>query len=163
MNIREEVKNVAKALVFITIAILPFISITNMIGLDAFLDSFENPDAYVCLKNSGNIVGLKTQEDNYIIIQKTDHPDFELKQDDKVVYFEINGEMAYDTIYEINGIGPLKRYYTYSSLKNEMNSPVFSTQIIGKVVKIVDNNIWNDLSIQLWEASIDYLNIERAF
>jgi len=162
MNIKKEIKQVIKALVFISIAILPFISITNVLGLETFLDSFENPESYICLKDSTNIVGLKTRDENFIILQKTSHPDFELKENDEVIYFEINGEMACSTIHQIHGIGSFKRYYIYNS-EEENSNPIFSTQIVGKIIDVVDNNIWNDLSIQLWEVSIEYLNVETAF
>lgn len=50
------------------------------------------------------------------------------------------------------------RYYVEDKIKNE-DKPIYKTQIIGKVIKQIDKNIWNQLSIYLLELSIHNLNI----
>ena len=48
-------------------------------GLDIFLDSFENPQFYVCIQDKDNKLETYTDGD-YLIIQKSSHPDFIIKE-----------------------------------------------------------------------------------
>ena len=80
------IKTVIKIWIFISIASLPFITVTQIIGMDAFLDSFENPDHYICLKDKNNVYGSKTKTGEYMIIQKSSHPDFNVKKSDTIIY-----------------------------------------------------------------------------
>ena len=139
---------------------LPFITLTNIIGIETFLDSFEYPESYVCMKNSDDIQGLKAQDEQYIIIQKTTHPDFQIEKNDEIIYFTIDGEIKYNKILDITGTGLFKKYYIQN--ENDQDSTIYETQIVGKIIKNIDNNIWNELSVKLWEISIKYLNLEKA-
>jgi hypothetical protein len=134
-----------KFIVFITIAVMPFIFSIQTIGLDSFLDSFENPEYYVLLK----------QNDKNTIIQKSNHPDFSVKSGDVLLYYKDTGELASKKVYMINSIGPIKRY---SGLSDEEH-PLFEPQVVGKIIKQTDNNLINSISINLWDISIHSLNI----
>lgn len=131
-----------------------------MIGIETFLDSFDNPDSYIFMKNSNDIQGLKTQDEQYIIIQKITHPDFEIEKNDEILYFNIKGEIECNKILDVQGTGFFTKYY----LENEDNleNTLYQTQIVGKVIKNLDNNIWNELSLKLWDVSINYLNIQKV-
>lgn len=162
MNIKtkKELKQLSKILIFVIVASLPFITLTNIIGMETFLDSFENPEAYICMKNSDDIQGLKTQDEQYILIQKTTHPDFQIEKNDEIIYFNIDGEIKYNKILDITGAGLFKKYYIQN--QNEQDDAIYETQIVGKIIKNIDSNIWNELSVKLWEISIKYLNIQKV-
>ena len=151
-------KNMIKFCVFISLTSLPFISITQMVGIDIFLDSFENPEQYICLQDKDNLFGLNTKNGEHIIIQKSSHPDFNIREEDLIIYCKIDGDLVCDKIYSINNVGALKRYYTID--ENDITSqPIYEVQILGKIINIVDNNIWNSISIMVWETSIHNLNV----
>ena len=155
---RESIKNLIQILVFISIASLPFISVTNILGLETFLDSFENPESYICFKNTNQISGIQTNQESYIIIQTSKHPKFILEESDSILYYKIDGEIVCTKIDEIVGVGTFKKYYIDNGEESFTEYPIYENQIIGKIVKAVDNNIWNELSIKLWEISINNLN-----
>jgi hypothetical protein len=158
VKMKEPIKNLLQILVFISIASLPFISMTNILGIETFLDSFENPEAYICFKDRNQISGIQTNQESYIIIQISDHPSFVLEESDSILYYEMNGKIVCTKIHEIAGIGTSRKYYIEENEESFKEYPIYENQIIGKVVKVVDNNIWNELSIKLWEISINNLN-----
>lgn len=155
---KDQIKKLIQFLIFLSIVLLPFITMTSTLGMETFLDSFENPDAYLCLKDSDKITGIDTSDESFIIIQRKAHPDFEIHETDTVLYCKIDGEISCSKIFEINGVGTYTRYYTKSTSSSK-EGPIFKSQIIGKVIKVVDNNIWSGLSLKIWEISINSLNI----
>jgi len=150
------IKKLVKMLIFISIANLPFLTITENIGIDTFIDSFENPDYYFSIENE--FFGSKTSNDNYIIIQKSSHPDFELKEKDLILFFNDDGDLVYNTINGITKICGINKYSIGD--ENTLGKSIYRDQIVGKVIKNIDNNIWNLISVKIWEASINNLNIE---
>ena len=155
---KGNVKKILEFIVFISTASLPFIMATNVLGIDAFLDSFENPESYTYIKKSDSISGIVTNQEKYIIIQKSGHPHFEVKETDTVLYFNFEGCLTCNEIIEINGVGTFARYYIEED--NDSEKLVFNNQIVGKVIKVLDDNIISDLSLKIWEISIGNLNIE---
>ena len=153
---REEIKKLSEFLIFVSVVSIPFIIATNTLGFDTFLDSFENPDAYLSIRNSDTISGITTEQEKYIIVQKINHPDFEIQEEDTILYFSFDGELFCNKIYEINGVGTFKRYY----ISEENESLVFNSQIVGKVIKVLDENLLTDISLNIWDISISKLNIE---
>ena len=158
---KERIRKIIGLILFIGIAALPFMSVTEMIGMEAFLDSFEHPESYLCLKSDNLITGIKTDTDNYIIIQKTNHPEFEIQKNDKLMYFNLQGELSCEEVNQISGMGTFKRYYLNGEYE-EGEVTIYEGQIIGKVIKQIDNNFWNELSIKIWEISIENFNIFSA-
>jgi len=156
---KGEHKKIIKILIFIIVAALPFISLTNMVGMDIFLDSFENPESYICLKNSDKIIELEDNNKEYIIIQKSTHPDFNIDTSDIVVYFSFEGDILCSEINEINAIGSFKRYQISDHQSENKETQIFQNQIIGKIVKTLEDNPWNTLLIKMWDISIHNLNI----
>jgi len=151
-KMKEQIKKTLQFSIFILIVASPFISVTQIMGMEIFLDSFENPEYYLSLKYNNN-------DKNYLIIQKSNHPDFNIKENDVIIYSTESGSIAYDTIHEIQSMGTLKRYYITSNKEQNNEAPIYQFQIIGKVVKTVEDNIWNSISIKVWETSINTLNI----
>lgn len=156
---KDNTKKALQLTLFILFASLPFISVTNQLGIDAFIDSFEHPKSYMCLKNNNQISGISTENTNYVIIQKKDHPDFNINKDDVIIYCSLNGEISCDEINNIQGVGTFTRYYLKEHKNQEDENIIYHTQIIGKIIKTVDNNIWNELSFKLWDISINNLNV----
>jgi hypothetical protein len=106
------------------------------------------------------ISGVQTSQDSFIIIQTADHPEFIIEESDSIIYSDVDGEFVCNEIHEIKGVGMYERYYT-SDEESCSRYPIYQSQVIGKVIKTVDNNIWNELSIKLWELSISNLNFRN--
>jgi len=159
---KENLKKIIKLSIFLIVASLPFLTMTQIIGMETFLDSFEHPESYICLENNGKMFGTKTESGEYILLQRASHPDFKIKESDTVIYCNYNGEIACSQIKEKEYyMSSIKRYSPINSNKQE-GEIIFENQIIGKVVKTIDENLWTALSIKLWEISIYNLNI-KAF
>jgi len=155
---KKIVKNSIKIIIFITLANLPFITVTQIIGMDTFLDSFENPEYYLHLQDTNNSYGLNTNSGEHIIVQKSTHPDFNIKKSDSILYFKEDGHLNCNKVTQINNMGALKCYYIQE--KNQFsNKPIYDFQVIGKVVNIADGNLWNSISLSIWETSINNLNL----
>jgi len=155
----KNIKKILKPIIFLTFAILPFISATQTMSMETFLDSFENPDFYICVESNNNLIQSAANDGDYIIIQKSSHPEFNLENNDNIIYIKNQGGLASELIHHTNSIGGIKRYYTTDE-NNELNEkPIYEGQIVGKIVKIVDNNLWNSISIKIWDISIHQLNI----
>ena len=157
---KKILKNLIKFYIFILIGILPFITITQLVGIEIFLDSFENSKYYVCLQDEDDKLELDTKNGEYIIIQKSSHPDFEIKNLDSIIYYENNGELTCDKFNDIT-IGAINRFY----IENEdiTSQPIHESQIVGKIINVIEGNIWNSISIKMWETSINSLNLGAIF
>jgi hypothetical protein len=153
---KEKLIFIAKFSFFLIIFTLPFISITQVLGLDTFLDSFENPDDYLILEKPGYIYGSKLEKNNFIIIQKSSHPYFDIQENDYIIYFSNNDYLNCNKVSSFEEIGRKKFYCIYDE-KN--TNQIYEKQVIGKVVNFIEDNIWNYATIKLWETSIKNLNI----
>lgn len=144
--------------IFTVISVIPFIHITEIIGLETFLDSFENSHNYLCIQDKKNMFELNTYGD-YIIIQKPSHPDFKIDESDLILYCNYDGIISYTKVNHINSIASMKRYYIEEQNEEIGNNIIFDNQILGKIVYIIDDNILNSISIKIWETSINNLNL----
>jgi len=160
---RRRIKNILKICVFILLANLPFLSATQLIGMEVFLDSFESPQEYVYFQAGEQLVGSIKNNDDYLILQRTNHPEFTLNEGDTILYSNGNDIVACNKIHSISCIGTLKKYHVTNVDDSLIDYPVYNYQIIGKVVSIIDNNLWNILSIKLWDISIHNLNAHALF
>jgi len=151
-EMKKIIKNIIKICIFISLASLPFITMTQLIGMSAFLDSFENPDCYVCMQDQENSLGIGTNNRDYIIIQRSSHPEFEVEDTDFVLYYDFNGELTCNRIDSISTINAIDRYEITDQL-------IYPQQIVGKVINVVDDIIWNSISITIWDTSINSLNL----
>jgi hypothetical protein len=155
---KKKMKNAIKFCIFISLACLPFITVTQIIGMNTFLDSFQNPKYYICLQDKDNTFGLNTKNEEYLIIQKSSHPKFNVKKSDSIIYCKNDGEIACNKVYDINNIGAIKKYYATEE-NDIISQPIYESQIIGKVITVIDCNIWASISIKIWELSIHNLNL----
>jgi hypothetical protein len=143
---------------FVLISCLPFIYITELISLELFLDSFENSQNYVCIQDKNNEFETSTFGD-YIIIQKSSHPDFQIEESDYIIYCDFEGEISYTKVSHINSIASVKRYHVEGEESENEQCILFQNQIIGKILEIIDDNFINSISMKIWEISINNLNI----
>lgn len=158
-KITKKHKKIIKTAIFIIIATIPFISAASQMTLETFIDSFENPEHYLSLQNN-NIIKSASQNGDYIIIQKSTCPDFTIKEHDEIIYFENNGDIKCSIVLYKSQAGTIKQYYTINKDKSTTDS-VYENQIIGKIIKTMDDNIWNSISIKTWDISIHQLNINN--
>ena len=128
-----------------------------MIGLEIFLDSFENSDYYLCFKDEDGLYATNINEKEYIIIQESSHPDFSADINDYIIYLTNDNELTCNRIYHVSSIGTFKRYHVKDM--GSIGHHVLENQVLGKVIKIVDENILNSIFISVWEISIHNLNI----
>ena len=168
LNIMEEVdekkmkkiiKQAIKICIFISLANLPFLTIAHMTSIETFLDSFENPDDYICLKSNSNLLQSTANNGEYIIIQKSSHPDFKIKENDNIIYIKDKGGLACNRVHHSSYIGSMKKYYTTDENKKISYNHIYEPQIVGKIVNIVENNLWNSISMKIWDISIHALNL----
>jgi signal peptidase I len=162
-KMKKNVKNAIKICIFLIIANLPFITATQLIGMDTFLDSFENPNYYHCIQGSGISMEPNINDGNYILLQKSSHPKFQVTEGDIILYLKDNGESVCHRVYQINSIGPIKKYHTIGDNNKLADRPIYESQINGKVVNVIDNNLWNIISMEIWDASIHNFNVNYLF
>ena len=125
--------------------------------METFLDSFENPEYYLSIQDEDNSYGLNTENGEYIIIQKASHPEFSVKESESILYVN-DGELICDKVKHITEVGAIKSYHLTEE-ENYNNEPIYDFQVIGKVIKIVDSNLWNSISLSIWETSINNINL----
>jgi hypothetical protein len=153
---KKIIKNSLKFIIFITFTILPFLTVTQLIGMETFLDSFENSEYYLCLQNDG-FFASKINNENHIIIIKSSHPNFRIKNGDSIIYWNNDGDILCNKLERLDDVGSLKRYKSIN-YKDEEQLPIYENQIIGRVINTVDNNIWFSISLKIWDISIQNLN-----
>lgn len=152
-------KHVGNILVFVIIANLPFLTVTSLIGIDTFIDSFHHPESYLILKNErSEIPGLYA---GYIILEKPTNQDYHIKQGDVILYYSLDNELQQQIVSMQNYEQGINTYYTI--LEDRLDGPIYDQQIIGKIKGNLDENIWNALCVQIWDLSIDKLNLVALF
>lgn len=153
--------NVIKICIFILIVNLPFLTITQLVGMETFLDSFEHPESYQYINS--DTLDIDEINRDYIVLQKPSHPDFSIVKGDEIFYLNDEGGLMCSPVYYVNNERVTKRYYTID-FNDKLNAePVYEYQIIGKVVCFIDDNIWNTLSLKIWDMSVNNLNAVALF
>ena len=154
-------KRLLKLIIFAFLVNLPFITIIQIIGIDAFLDSFKNPNVYDFLTTDIYSVYTDIGQEKYILLQKSSHPEFSIENGDMILYCNKQGKTACNKVYQINCIGAIKRYDIIDGNMGE--TPIYETQIYGKILGFVDNNPWNILSLKIWGISTHTANFNTIF
>ena len=153
---KKYVNDLLKICTFFALVNLPFITMTGLIGLDEFTDSFENPESYQYFKT--NKIDLGPTYSGFIVVQKPSHPDFSLRAGDEIFFYKDEGGLMCRSISHIQEGNKLNKYYIMNFNGDVDDEPIFDSQIIGKIVSVVDNNAWSTLSLKMWDASINNLN-----
>ena len=156
---KKRLKKIIKLFIFFIIISLPFVTITQMIGMNTFLDSFENPDSYICVQGYGEWIGTEESENKYVVIQRASHPDFTFDESDSVIYFTLDGELECSRMKQKDTFMNSVKSYSSTNSNEKHEENIYENQIIGKIVNTIDDNIWNSLSLSIWEISIHNLNI----
>ena len=81
----------------------------------------------------------------------------------KIFYFKDEGGLMCREVYHINNHDSIRRYYKISFDDDISETTVYENQIIGKIVNVIDNNIWNKISLEIWDSSINNLNAAALF
>ncbi|MBU0496449.1 MAG: hypothetical protein KKC68_05440 [Candidatus Thermoplasmatota archaeon] len=158
---RETRNKLIEFIVFVSVLNIPFLSIASTIGFETFLDSFEHPQDYEWFSNM-NLQGV-TSETSNIIVQKTHHPDFTLTYGDTIVYFQENMGFQCGQIDLVSTECHQKIYYIILEEQPLSYQPVFEEQVVGKILHTIDNDIWNSLTLELWQTATMRLNLISFF
>jgi len=138
-------------------ASLPLITVTQTIGIDLFLDSFDHPEKYHYAANSQLYERPGSLENKCLILQRASHPEFAVHSGDIILFYSQSG-IACDAV-AITTQGPIKKIYTENTLTTQYPYPLYDHDIIGKVVASTDNNLWNSIAFSFWQTATTDLNI----
>ncbi|MEF8878889.1 MAG: hypothetical protein V5A64_00680 [Candidatus Thermoplasmatota archaeon] len=158
-SLTKKQKKAIQTAIFFIIITLPFLNITQTLSIDTFIDSFENPEEYICLHNT-NLIKSTKEKENYLIIEKATNSNFQIKKHDQIIYLKDSGEIACSRVLHASKINNVKRYYITNDQKTQIQT-VYRSQIVGKIIKNMDDNLWNTISINIWDISIHNLNINK--
>ena len=158
---KKVINGVVKFCAFVIIANLPFLTITQLLGIDTFIDSFEHPNSYQYIKNDN--IRFTDTKGGYLILEKTTDQDYSIVKGDTILYRTTKDTLRYRVVDQINIQQGVLTYYTADINKDDLDGPIYDQQIIGKIKGRIDDNIWNAFSLQIWELSILNLNIVALF
>lgn len=143
------------------IANLPFLTVAHLLGVNMFLDSFQHPDMYKCIKTSE--AENDTIKGGYLILETPAHQDFVIRNGDTILYRTGEGAVKCEPVYHVELNQGTTIYYTITPIQDDIKGPIYGTQVLGKVTGIVDGNVWNALCLQIWDFSINNLNAISYF
>ena len=152
----KTIKTIVKISLFLIIANLPFLTMTQLLGIDTFLDSFQHPESYQYLKS--DTINLPGEKGEYLVLEKPTHVNYALSKGDNILYYAEDGALQCRNIMQTHLNQGIKTYYTTTIQEDDLDGPIYDYQIIGKVTGVIEDNIWNSLSLQVWDLSIDNLN-----
>jgi hypothetical protein len=158
---KKVIKGVEKFCAFVIIANLPFLTITQLLGIDTFIDSFKHPDSYQYIKNDK--IRFTDTKGGYLILEKPIDADYSIVKGDTILYRTTKDTLRYRVVDQINIQQGALTYYTVAINEDGPDGPIYDQQIIGKIKGRIDDNIWNTFSLQIWEFSIDNLNAAALF
>ncbi|MEM4258617.1 MAG: hypothetical protein QXL17_05640 [Candidatus Thermoplasmatota archaeon] len=156
---KKTTNHIIKFVAFLIIANLPFLTMTNILGFNGFIDSFINHTYYTYYKTDE--LGIKNRNTPYLIIQKATHPQFSINIGDTIFYIKNNGDLICSSVDNVQIEEIIERYHVINPEKND--ELVYPSQILGKVVSTIDDNPWNSLSLKIWDLSINNLNAAALF
>jgi hypothetical protein len=158
---RKYVKKVLQLCAFIIIANLPFLTMTRLLGIDTFLDSFQHPTAYQYVKYDKK--DGSNQNNVYIILEKPIHQEDSIAQGDIILYRSTESTIKCRIVYSTEVQHGEKIYYTTTFNEDDLDGPIFNSQILGKSTGIIEDNLWNALSVYIWGLVIQNLNTIAFF
>jgi hypothetical protein len=158
---KKVMKRVVKFITFIIIANLPFLTITQLLGIDTFIDSFNHPNSYQYMKNDK--LRFADSTGGYLIVQKPTYQDYSIAKGDTILYRTTKDTLRYRVVDQINIQQGALTYYTYAIDEDYLDGPIYDQQIIGIIKGRIDDNFWNVFSLQIWELSIHNLNAAALF
>jgi hypothetical protein len=145
---------------FFLIANLPFLTISQLVGIDTFIDSFKHPSSFYYIKNDKTHSLDPTA--GYIILEKPPLQEFAIKEGDSILCHTIKNTLQQRIVYQIKIEDGIKTYYTTGNT-DALDGLIYEHQIVGKIIGISEDNIWYALCLQVWDLSIDKLNAVALF
>lgn len=159
-SLQEILKHGLQFLVFLSVILLPYITMTSFMGMNTFLDSFEHAESYDYLKDPNTLTFPVQTENSYVFIQRSSHPQFTISPGEYVVYYSQQG-IECEQVTNVKQQPLLTIYTTHTHSEN--TDPLYKYDLVGKIVGTCDDTLWNALSITLWETSVSNLNIRALF
>lgn len=158
---KKQFQKIIHLCVFLSIANLPFLTVTSFLGVGPFIDSFHHPESYIYLQS--NRINLPDMRTGYIVLEKPTNQDYHITQGDIILYYTYGNELQQRVVDRIFSRQGMTLYYTAIDSQDILDGPIYDHQIIGKIIGTIDETIWNTLCLQLWELSIDKLNVVTMF
>jgi hypothetical protein len=158
---RRSLHEVKKICIFLMVANLPFLTVAHMMGIEVFIESFQHPDAYQCIKTYE-----ATNDDipkGYLILETPTHQHFLIQNGDIILYRTGEGAVRCEPVLNVAFYQGITIYYTTTPAQGDITGPIYDTQILGKVTGTIDDNIWNALCLQIWDFSSKNLNAITYF
>jgi hypothetical protein len=134
---------------------------TQLLGIDTFLDSFQHPTSYQYLKND-KINGLE-QKKGYVIFKKPSSQEYSIGEGDTILYRSTEETIECRIVYSIQIRHGDTTYYTTTPNNENLDGPIYNYQILGKTTGFIEDNLWNTLSIHIWGLAIENLNVVAFF
>jgi|GEM_PF-6694682 len=116
------------AMIFLVVNLL-FLSAVSSVGLQVFIDTFEQSENYVFVKNHS-----LDSEDELLIVMNSNHPDFSKNPNATLLRIKASESISHDAAHS-------------------------SHSTIGKVVGGMNDNLLSTIIFSLWEASTEALNV----
>jgi len=134
---------------------------TQLLGTNTFFDSFQHPESYQYLKYHEK--EGPEQKMVYIILEKPTNQECSITKGDMILYRTTKETIECRTVYATQLRHGEKIYYTTTPNEDNLDGPIFSSQILGKSTTLIDDNLWNALSVHIWGLVIENLNVVTFF
>ena len=153
-------RTILKLCGFFLIANLPFLTISQLVGVDTFIDSFKHPSSYLYIKSEK----LHDTDTNagYIILEQSTNQGFSIHEGDQILYHTMKDSLQQYIVYQVRSHDGITSYYTTGS-SGDTNGPIYEHQVVGKIIGRSQDTLWNTLCLQLWDFSINNLNAVTLF
>ena len=158
---KKVIMNILRFCIFLTLANLPFLTMTNLLGIETFLDSFQHPDSYQYLK-SNKINGLEQKSGYLILIKPPDQKNY-VSEGDRILYRNSDDTIECRIVHSIQNKRGETTYFMAAVTEDSFIEPISEYQILGKTTGMIQDNPWNALSIQIWSVTIEKLNAVSLF
>ncbi len=149
-------RTIIKLCGFFIIANLPFLTISQLVGIETFLDSFQHPNSFYYIKNE-KVYNIDPTA-GYIILEKPPYQMSAIREGDSILCHSIKNTLQQRIVSQIKTEEGITTYYT-NSYTDTSDAPIHESQIIGKIIGTSEDNIWYALCLQVWDLSIDKLNV----
>jgi len=146
---------------FFILANIPFLTMSYILGMETFLDSFEHPSSFLYLKNE-QIHPLQPQT-RYLILEKPSSDDFSIEEGDMILCYTTTHQLQQHIVSEIGCEDGGKTYYASTSATEPSDARIYESQIVGKITGEMKETLWNSLCLSFWDVSINHLNILTFF
>ncbi|MCX6661584.1 MAG: hypothetical protein NTY91_03440 [Euryarchaeota archaeon] len=98
----------------------------------------------------------------YIILEQPTYQGFSIQDGDHILYHTMKESLQQNIVYQVKTDDGITTYYT-TGYTNKYDGPIYEHQIVGKIIGLSEDNIWNTLCLQLWDLSINNLNAVALF